>query len=310
MQKRRINDLSSREYEHPFDKSTLEKLESIPGLPIIIQKLYEKSFERIFRLQNTGSYLKISKSNLSKVYGLYSEACAILDIVNIPDLFINFDPRVNGYTSGVEKPFIVITSGSIDLLTDDELLFLIGHELGHIKAKHVLYSVMAQNFSIVANLLGNLTLGIGGIAATGVELALLHWYRMSELSCDRAGLLTCQKKDAAINFFIKLNLPASYNHEAFQESFLTQAKDFEALDFDSLNKFFKIASTLDMTHPWSVMRASELINWLESGSYDEILNKERNFQEKIDRLNFCPNCGKNLNDNDKFCGGCGAAINY
>ena len=308
MQKRRINDLSSREYEHPFDKSTLEKLESIPGLPIIIQKLYEKSFERIFRLQNTGSYLKISKSNLSKVYGLYSEACAILDIVNIPDLFINFDPRVNGYTSGVEKPFIVITSGSIDLLTDDELLFLIGHELGHIKAKHVLYSVMAQNFSIVANLLGNLTLGIGGIAATGVELALLHWYRMSELSCDRAGLLTCQKKDAAINFFIKLNLPPSYNHETFKESFLSQARDFEALDFDSLNKFFKIASTLDMTHPWSVLRASELVNWIDDGNYSQILNLERSFQKEIERTKFCPNCGSTIETNDKYCAGCGALI--
>ena len=188
-------------------------------------------------------------------------------------------------------------------------MFLIGHELGHIKARHVLYTVMAQNFSLVANLLGNLTFGIGGVAATGVEIALLHWYRMSELSCDRAGLLTCQSKKAAINFFIKLNLPSSYNHAAFQESFLKQAKDFEALDFDSLNKFFKIASTLDMTHPWSVMRASELVNWQESGDYDQILNTNRSFQEKIERSDFCPNCGSHIDLKDKFCGGCGASIN-
>ena len=161
--RKRIRELNSREYEHPFDKTTLEKLEAIPVLPQIIKKLYEKSFERIDRLQNTGSYLKINNDNLQKVYSLYSEACAILDIEKIPDLFLSFDPRINGYTSGVEKPFIVLTTGAIDLLNDDELMFLIGHELGHIKARHVLYTVMAQNFSLVANLLGNLTFGIGGV---------------------------------------------------------------------------------------------------------------------------------------------------
>ena len=86
----------------------------------------------------------------------------------------------------------------------------------------------------------------------------------------------------------------------FQESFLKQAKDFEALDFDSLNKFFKIASTLDMTHPWSVMRASELVNWQESGDYDQILNTNRSFQEKIERSDFCPNCGSRIDLNDKY----------
>ena len=306
--RKRINGLISREYEHPFDKSTLEKLEAIPIFPKIIKKLYEKSFERIDRLQNTGSYLKITNKNLKRVFGLYSEACAILDIEQVPDFFISFDPRINGYTSGVEKPFIVLTSGSIDLLNDDELMFLIGHELGHIKARHVLYTVMAQNFSLVANLRGNLTLGLGGLAATGVEIALMHWYRMSELSCDRAGLLTCQSEEAAINFFIKLNLPPSYNHETFKESFLSQARDFEALDFDSLNKFFKIASTLDMTHPWSVMRASELVNWIDDGNYSQILNLERSFQEKIERTKFCPNCGSTIEANDKYCAGCGALI--
>ena len=74
---------------------------------------------------------------MQKVYSLYSEACAILDIEKIPDLFISFDPRINGYTSGVEKPFIVLTSGAIDLLDDDELMFLIGHELGPVSYTHL-----------------------------------------------------------------------------------------------------------------------------------------------------------------------------
>ena len=58
-----------------------------------------------------------------------------------------------------------------------------------------------------------------------------------------------------------------------------------------------------MTHPWSVMRASELVNWQEGGDYDQILDTNRSFQEKIERSDFCPNCGSSIDVNDKYCGG-------
>src|SRR5438874_9267821 len=37
-----------------------------------------------------------------------------------------------------------------------------------------------------------------------VQLALLEWYRKSELSSDRAGLLACQDPTASMRMFLKM----------------------------------------------------------------------------------------------------------
>ena len=61
----------------------------------------------------------------------------------VPDLYIA-PGHINAFTAGTEKPLIVVHSGAIDSLTDDELLFVIAHELGHVKSGHVLYYQIAQ----------------------------------------------------------------------------------------------------------------------------------------------------------------------
>lgn len=66
--------------------------------------------------------------------------------------------RYNAFAAGVEDPIIVINSGAIDLLTYEELLFIIGHEVGHIKSQHVLYSQMAQILPILGDIIGSATL--------------------------------------------------------------------------------------------------------------------------------------------------------
>ena len=52
------------------------------------------------------------------------------------------------FAIGMEKHTIVITSGLVELLEDDELRFVIGHELGHIKSGHMLYRTMAVFLSL------------------------------------------------------------------------------------------------------------------------------------------------------------------
>lgn len=308
----RFYGLLPAEYEHPFDRKALNALEEIPALPSITKKLVELSFEKIFRIQFSGSNLCVTRQNMPDVHSLLLEACAILDIRKIPDLFIRWDYSVNAFTTGVEDPFIVLNSGCIDLLSNDELLFVLGHELGHIKSGHVLYRTMAEFLPAVVDLLGQVTLGIAGVAGTGMQLALMNWYRMSEFTADRAGLLTCQSSDVCINSMLKLaGLPQKYDQANFKQSFLQQAREFEDLDYSTINRTVKLFSTLTTSHPWTVLRASQFLVWINSGEYEDLLLAYKSKTIETPKgSQFCANCGAPLALlSQRFCGSCGSVVN-
>ncbi len=298
--RKKLTGLFSDEYEHPLDKKYLNILENIPGLPALSKKFIEWRYETVMRIQNTGSYLQITDKNMPDIYNCLKEATEILDIGEVPDLFVDWGHSVNAYTSGVQKPFIVINSGCIDLLDKKELMFILGHELGHIKSGHVLYHLMADMFPAIIEQAGQLTLGIAGIAGTGMQVALNEWYRMAEFTADRAGFLTCQDREAGMRTLIKLaGLPYKYRNANFEQSFIKQARDFEELDDETLSKTVKLLSTLGQSHPWTVMRGSEYLKWNDSGEYDEILNRNRT-------IVYCSKCGTGNSSSDKFCSNCGS----
>lgn len=62
---------------------------------------------------------------------------------------------------------------------------------------------------------------------------------------------------------------------------------------------------MDNTHPWTVMRASEILEWIESGTYSEII--ERRTREPGTAFK-CPKCGTTLNGDENFCGMCGSKL--
>lgn len=94
---------------------------------------------------------------------------------------------------------------------------------------------------------------------------------MSEFTADRAGLLCCQDTDAMIRSFIKMaGLPIKEFDNIRPETFIQQARDFKALDYEGMNKVVKFLSIADETHPWTVMRSAELLKWIESGEYNRL----------------------------------------
>src|SRR3989442_8403804 len=97
--------------------------------------------------------------------------------------------------------FNVINSGALKLVEDDELRALLGHEVGHVMSGHALYHTLLV-------LILNVSLGflpfLAGIALLPIQLALLEWFRKSELSSDRAGLLASQDPNASLRMFLKM----------------------------------------------------------------------------------------------------------
>ena len=146
-------------------------------------------------------------------------------------------------------------------------MFIIGHECGHIKSNHMLYHMMAQVINMVID-----SIPFGSIAAAPLQFALYYWDRMSEFTADRAGLLCCQNKDATIRAFMKMaGMPIKEFNNMNYQTFIQQATEFKQLDYDAMSKIIKFISIADASHPWTVMRAAELLNWINSGAYNSFI---------------------------------------
>lgn len=261
--KKILTGLQHGQYEHPFDKAALESLEKIRFLKTACEWVTTNFVERYYNVQYTGSHLKVTKDNYPTIYQYLEDACCILDLQKVPELYISWDYGINACTIGAENPIIIINSGLIDLCKKDEILFIIGHECGHIKSNHMLYHMMAGMINTIIDAIPG-----GTLLAGGIQYALYYWNRMSEFTADRAGLLCCQNKNAMISSFIKMaGLPISEYKNIHPDTFIQQARNFKMLDYEGMNKVVKFLSIADDSHPWTVMRSAELLNWMDRGEY-------------------------------------------
>ena len=266
--KKILKGLSHEQYEHPFDQKALAALEASKVIPVIGKWITSNFIERIFNVQYTGSNLKVTKDNYPKIYEYLDYACEILDVQNKPELYIQWGYDINAFTVGAENPIIVLNSGLVDLCDDDEIMFIVGHELGHVKSNHMLYHMMAQYLNQIISMMGP----IASTVTLGVQYLIYYWYRMSEFTADRAGLMCCQSKDVAVRSFMKMaGVPQSHFNDLNMNTFIQQARDFKQLDYESMNKFIKTIAIADDTHPWTVMRAAELLKWIDEGEYNKFV---------------------------------------
>jgi Zn-dependent protease with chaperone function len=300
--------LPPQAYEHPSDTSTRNALQHTAGLDTLVRKLNSWGFEPILRVQLTGSYLRATPDRFPELHATLRKACDLLDSPIMPELYIA-PGELNALTAGVEKPLILLNSAAIDLLTPEEMLFVIAHEVGHIKSAHVLYYQIAEFIPVIGEIVGAATFGISEIFGASLQLALLRWKRMSEYTADRAGLLACRDAEVALRVLMKLaGLPAKSYATANTEDFIAQAREFEAMDTDKLSMLAKFFSTMGASHPWTVMRAQELLKWVDDGSYDRILKAIEPAPALPPATSACKVCGYKLLGPETYCPGCGRAL--
>ena len=308
MRQQKLIGLRPQAYEHPSDNRTLNALEQTKGLDTLVRKCNEYGLERLLRVQLMGSYLRASEDSFPELFRMVSDACEILDLPKRPALYIQ-PGELNAFTAGVENPIVVLNYGLVDALTQDELFFVIAHELGHIKSGHVLYYQIAMLLPVIADVIGMATMGFGGLLSLPLEVALVRWQRMSELTADRAGILACQDVNAAMGAMIKLaGLPSKFFAQVNTEDFIAQAREFESFDSDKLDWIAKFLSGMGQSPPWTVMRAHEFLKWTDSGEYDRILSDPKSAVTSTQQAKFCTGCGAALIGQGVFCTNCGARV--
>ena len=265
---RPLTGLSVEELRHPNDARATDALKKIPGLDKVIAKVLEYGLERLYYVDNVASNLRVTPRMFGRLHRSLQWACKILDVPE-PELYVTVDGEPNAFTYGHTKPFITLTAGLLDLLSDEELFFVIGHEVGHIKAGHVLYGTMARNIAAIVTLLGQATFGFGALLGQGLVIALYEWYRCAELTADRAALLCVQDIEPARSTMMKLAGGSTrLAAEMDPDEFLRQVREYEDVDRSTLDKAYKVLLTLWRTHPFAMQRAKELELWFPTGYAD------------------------------------------
>ena len=301
-------------YRHPLDQQATNSMRSVPGLEQAISKLSRFALEQVFQVEMLASAVRVTPRQCGRIYALLEEACAVLDLP-VPSLFLTQTPIVNAFALGREKPLIVLHTGLVEHMTEEELLGVIAHELGHIHCGHTVYLIPLLILHALAKE-GGRQLGVGDALSTPILMALLEWQRKAEYSADRAAVLVTQNPDAVFSALFKLTGGSPKIFEQMdRDEYLKQADDFDRLDDGRLNRWCKSALERGKSHPNPVIRAREVLRYGASDDYKAILagryqkwDKNGTLASAPHHALVCPHCGRDSDAAFTFCTNCGLTI--
>lgn len=287
--------INTSDFIHPEDAAALKTLESIPGFPLLLKKFLQIGLEQMQYGINMASTIRLSPTQLPHLYNHLPPICKKLGIAE-PEFYLEMDPMPNAYTFGDTKVYVTVTSGLVELLSDEELDAVIAHECGHIKCRHVLYHSLARYV-----LQGVDNLGLLGKLALPLELALYYWQRKSELSCDRAGAIVTSPEVVASTMARLSGGPKEITSKINLNEWMRQADAYDKIyNGGAWNKALQIYVTMSRTHPFSAVRVREVLKWGQTDQYRSIKTCLIAAPGAV-----CPSCGRSVDSNWKFCKYCG-----
>ncbi|GJD08986.1 Alpha-1,3-mannosyltransferase CMT1 [Galdieria sulphuraria] len=267
--------LKADSFRHPIDLVSTNLLRRVVGLEVISRRLINPFIEKLFLLENLSVGIQVSSRQLPELYALLVQACSILNIYPYPSLFLRQSPYPNAYTLAFqgEKPFIVIHSSLLDILTEAELQVVLAHELGHLKCEHGVWLTLANSFAILCSSFG----AIGFPLSNVLERHMTKWFQAAEFSCDRASLLVSQDLFTVTSTIMKLaGGSSSIHHQLDVREYMRQAEEFTR---ESEKGFLSQIASKQLaevaSHPLPVVRITELNRWSTSLEYTRLLRTGR-----------------------------------
>src|SRR3954468_5959506 len=261
-----LKGISPRAFQHPADRAATAALHQIPYLDQVIKRLIQLGYERALRQAYLGSAVRLGQEQRPQMWVVEREVFNVLDLPEVPDLYLTQMPFANAFTIGAGEPINVLNSELVRLLDTDGLRAVIAHEATHVLAEHVLYGTALQ---ILLALSARLPL-LAGLPLMAVRAALLEWARAAELTCDRGAAVVTRQPMAVCQSLLAL-AGGQATGELNLDAFIAQGLDYREKG-RGLEKLTRLLIDLNITHPMPVRRIHELLKWVREGDYDRIVD--------------------------------------
>ncbi|MBT8148642.1 MAG: M48 family metallopeptidase [Pseudomonadales bacterium] len=230
------------------DETIFTALLEHPAVQQVIEKIARQEMQgpNGTRRRLLATAVKLSK-NMAPTLNKIAQDCIEKLEVDIPtELYAYNSAQFNAACVKPEegKLFIMFSSALLDAFDNDELRFVMGHELGHFIYHHHDIPV------------GYLLRGSPPIAP-GLALQLTSWSRYAEFSADRAGALCVNKLDAVARSLFKLASGVTSAVVQFNLNDFLQQVDEMRLE-DAQAGLQSSPQDWFMTHPFSPLRVKAL----------------------------------------------------
>lgn len=197
---------------------------------------------------------RVSAEKMPAVAAMVHRGTTLLQPGSV-EVFVAPSQQLNAYTFGLSSPKVVVLySALFDVMDADELLFILGHELGHVALGHTWLN------SLVGGMAG---IPSSSLASAILVMAFLSWNRACELSADRAGLLACGSLEKAVSALIKLVAGPSAKTQLGMEL------AYQRIDAEDDTIWGTLAETLG-SHPLLINRIEEIRRYAASEAYRQL----------------------------------------
>lgn len=168
-----------------------------PVVEEVLKQARTTDNDSYWRSAMEGHSLKVEPRLLSRLHTLFEEVKQKLDFTEKVDFYVTGDSTVNAFSVAADSPghphIVNVNSALIDLMTDDELRFVIGHELGHL---------IDRDTSLLR--LINFIFPDPSVMPIALQHKVRLWEQLSELVADRYGYLAVEDLGVCVSAFYKM----------------------------------------------------------------------------------------------------------
>lgn len=208
-----------------------------------------------------GHSFKVTPELAPGLYSVFQEVKESLEFDEPLEFFINNSPELNAFAVASlmpDKPHIVnINSGLVEMLTDRELRFIAGHEIGHIISRN------ANIMNLINFVFPN---------ESRIPVLLRHkinlWQKMSELTADRFGFIACNDLESCISGFFKVS--SGLNSTRVKFDYRAYLEENEKI----LEMFRTIGAGNNLSHPINPIRIKAIELFAASDLKKQVFREE------------------------------------
>ncbi|NCB83623.1 MAG: hypothetical protein EOM44_03865 [Bacteroidia bacterium] len=244
--------------EIELESNLFQTLEGKLVEKIIAEANYEPE-ENIWKNILEGHSFKVTEKMSPKLYHIFHDVKNKLNYKKNIDFYITNSAELNAFaltrSDDKDTDIININSALISMFDDDELRFVVGHEIGHLITR---YARVVRLINFIFPDPEKVPL----ILAHRIEL----WQKVSELTADRFGFIASPNVEKCVSGFFKMASGLSTDRIDF---------DYKAylIDNEKILEYFTQNRNM-FTHPVNPLRIKAIKLFSESSLYEDFKNEK------------------------------------